>query len=252
MAEIRCPNCGRNNPDVLDVCQFCQAPLKPDSVLRIGDTPARKIRVNWNSFSPSGSRMFVSRQGTSRRKKLNKQLPNQSPAKRSLSIFWRDSASQAGSSDEEEVPDWLARINPAKPKPEAPSAPTPQPETDFFAQIQAKRINSTWQEYEPVQEDIPPGQRMQRPNHPPLRTRMNCPNGSHKPPNNRKSLLNLILKQDRIRVGGAPLIHPYPAQGNQAPKEEEDLSWLRNLEEVSKQTGDLKAPKQGMRLDGEF
>lgn len=29
MAEIRCPMCGKPNPDELEVCQFCQARLKP-------------------------------------------------------------------------------------------------------------------------------------------------------------------------------------------------------------------------------
>ena len=29
MAEVRCPMCGKPNPDDLDVCQFCQARLKP-------------------------------------------------------------------------------------------------------------------------------------------------------------------------------------------------------------------------------
>ena len=29
MAEIRCPMCGKPNPDDLAVCQFCQARLKP-------------------------------------------------------------------------------------------------------------------------------------------------------------------------------------------------------------------------------
>ncbi len=29
MAEIRCPMCGKPNPDNLDICQFCQARLKP-------------------------------------------------------------------------------------------------------------------------------------------------------------------------------------------------------------------------------
>ena len=29
MAEIRCPMCGKSNPDHLDVCQFCEARLKP-------------------------------------------------------------------------------------------------------------------------------------------------------------------------------------------------------------------------------
>ena len=29
MAEIRCPMCGKPNPDDLEVCQFCHARLKP-------------------------------------------------------------------------------------------------------------------------------------------------------------------------------------------------------------------------------
>ena len=28
MAEIKCPMCGRPNPEELDVCQFCEAQLK--------------------------------------------------------------------------------------------------------------------------------------------------------------------------------------------------------------------------------
>jgi len=42
MADIRCSHCGRNNPDFLDVCQFCQSPLKSESMLHIGDKPTKK------------------------------------------------------------------------------------------------------------------------------------------------------------------------------------------------------------------
>src|SRR5512146_650550 len=42
MAELRCPTCGKSNPDFLDHCQFCQTPLKTDSILRIGQTPTKK------------------------------------------------------------------------------------------------------------------------------------------------------------------------------------------------------------------
>lgn len=31
MAEIRCPSCGKDNPDSLDVCRYCQTPLLPPS-----------------------------------------------------------------------------------------------------------------------------------------------------------------------------------------------------------------------------
>jgi hypothetical protein len=45
---------------------------------------------------------------------------------------------------------------------------------------------------------------------------------------------------------GSGLDSPLPSPKEPAPKEEEDLSWLRNLEEASKQTGDVKAPRQDM------
>ena len=52
MAEIRCPNCGKSNPDILDVCQFCQTRLKPESVLRIGQTPTKKNTGELESVLP--------------------------------------------------------------------------------------------------------------------------------------------------------------------------------------------------------
>ena len=52
MADIRCPNCGKNNPDFLDVCQFCQTPLKPESVLRIGEKPTKKNTGELESILP--------------------------------------------------------------------------------------------------------------------------------------------------------------------------------------------------------
>jgi len=42
MADILCPNCKQNNPDFLDVCQFCQTPLKPESMVHIGEKPTKK------------------------------------------------------------------------------------------------------------------------------------------------------------------------------------------------------------------
>ena len=52
MADIRCPNCGKNNPDILDVCQFCQTPLKPQSTLRIGQSPTKKNTGELESVLP--------------------------------------------------------------------------------------------------------------------------------------------------------------------------------------------------------
>ncbi|MBN2385752.1 MAG: hypothetical protein JXB85_01945 [Anaerolineales bacterium] len=51
MAEIRCPLCGKSNPDELDTCQFCQARLKPliappsaeAAPIQAGDEPVKKV-----------------------------------------------------------------------------------------------------------------------------------------------------------------------------------------------------------------
>ncbi|MEW5872400.1 MAG: hypothetical protein AB1894_24260 [Chloroflexota bacterium] len=40
MAEVRCPMCGKSNPEELEVCKFCQARLKPLHINQPGDAPA--------------------------------------------------------------------------------------------------------------------------------------------------------------------------------------------------------------------
>jgi hypothetical protein len=51
MAEIRCPMCGKLNPEELDVCQFCQARLKP--LIAHQDDSLNKSK---ESTSPSDSK----------------------------------------------------------------------------------------------------------------------------------------------------------------------------------------------------
>lgn len=40
MAEVRCPMCGKPNPEDLEACQFCEARLKPLIINQPGDQPA--------------------------------------------------------------------------------------------------------------------------------------------------------------------------------------------------------------------
>jgi hypothetical protein len=48
MAEIRCPMCGKENPAELDVCQFCEARLKPlTAPLSPDDVPASRGADDW-------------------------------------------------------------------------------------------------------------------------------------------------------------------------------------------------------------
>ena len=117
MAEVRCPNCGRSNPDSLDVCQFCQAPLKPDSVLRIGDTPIKKNTGELESVLPEWLKDVRQQARDSAEEQAAQAAAKPKPRKEEPLDFLAGLASQSRSSDEEEDPDWLARINPAKPNP---------------------------------------------------------------------------------------------------------------------------------------
>lgn len=63
-------------------------------------------------------------------------------------------ASQARG-DEEDVPDWLASINPIT-KPSPATSPAPEPESDFFAQFrESESTPAAPQAGEPAQEDMP-------------------------------------------------------------------------------------------------
>ncbi len=63
MAEVRCPLCGRINPDDLDYCQFCDARLKqllapsPDDLHRIqpGQGPIKRQTAEFEKVKPGGN-----------------------------------------------------------------------------------------------------------------------------------------------------------------------------------------------------
>ena len=153
MAEIRCPNCGRNNPDLLDVCQFCQTPLKPESVLRIGQKPTKKNTGELESVLPDWLKDVrqQAKEAADEQDAAQAAAGSQSQSSEPPDLL-AGLASQAGSGDEEDVPDWLASINAAaKPKSSAPPASAPESGSDFFAQF-----NQQEPKPEPVSE--PPAQ----------------------------------------------------------------------------------------------
>ena len=47
MAVIRCPNCGKPNPEFLELCQYCDTPL-PAGDAPGGGTPAEAARPGNN------------------------------------------------------------------------------------------------------------------------------------------------------------------------------------------------------------
>ncbi|MGZ9234413.1 MAG: hypothetical protein ACXW4E_02725 [Anaerolineales bacterium] len=262
MAELRCSNCGRNNPDLLEVCQFCQAPLKPESVLRIGDRPTKKNTGELESVLPGWLQDVRQQARDSAEEEAAQDAARPKEQKKEPPDLLAGLASQGGSSDDDEVPDWLSKISPsAKPKPVDPTPSprtsqdksatpsTPAPENDFFAQFDQKQSQRA---SEPVQEDAPSWM---------------DPLTSQSPVSEGKDELSAWFSQaaaqpeetveldsDAGQSAGwmDNLDSPLPSPKQPAPKEEEDLSWLRNLEEVARQTGDLSAPKQGTDWTASF
>src|SRR5215211_8315329 len=121
MAEIRCPNCGRNNPDLLDVCQFCQTPLKPESVLHIGEKPTKKNTGELQSVLPDWLKDIQQQSKDAAAEDAAQAAANPRPPKNEPPDLLAGLASQADA-EEEDVPDWLASIRSAD-KPKAPESP---------------------------------------------------------------------------------------------------------------------------------
>jgi hypothetical protein len=240
MAEIRCPNCGKNNPDLLDVCQFCQTPLKPESVLRIGDRPTKKHTGELESVLPEWLKDVRQQARNSAEEEAAQAAANPKPQKNEPPDLLAGLASQSGSGDEDEVPDWLASMNPAaKPKSATPPAPASAPETDFFAQFNQSTSKSA---SEPAQEDVPTWKDSAPPQSPISEEKDELSQWFSEAAQQPEEFVELNSDAGN-EAGWSNLNSPLASAKDPPPKEEEDLSWLRNLEEASKQTGDLKSPK---------
>lgn len=236
MADIRCPNCKQNNPDFLDVCQFCQTPLKPESMVHMGEKPTKKGTGELENALPEWLRDMRQQSRESADEDAAQTAAQPKVQKNEAPDLLAGLASQTKRAEDDDVPDWLSSINPiAKQKPLAPAAP--EPETDFFAQF-----NKSTSE--------PPATPVEKP------SEKDAPS---QPPTDRDELsawfsqaaeqpaepVSLEPDTPQTEMGwmnnfDSPGI---PAQ-TPAPKAEEDLSWLRDLEASSKQTGDLNKPEQ--------
>jgi hypothetical protein len=250
MAEIRCPNCGKSNPDILDVCQFCQTPLKPESTLRIGQTPTKKNTGELEAVLPDWLKDMRQQARDSAESDAAAQAAVQprSPKNEPPDLL-AGLASQAGSADDEDAPDWLANLNPtASSIPSASS--TPEPSTDFFAQFNRG-------------ESKPESMMKPAQTEPPAWADIGDQSSSAE-----KDELSDWFSQASEGPEETVEFDPNAQQDNSgwvsnlgslstsaetsAPKEEEDLSWLHNLEETARQTGDLQAPKKEMDWNANF
>jgi len=252
MAEIRCPNCGKNNPDVLDVCQFCQTPLKPESVLRIGQTPTKKNTGELESVLPDWLKDVRQQARDSAEADAAAQAAAQSRSQKSEPPdLLAGLASQTGSGDDEDVPDWLASINPtAKPKPSTPS--TPEPSTDFFSQFDSGESKPEAVS-EPSQTDAPSWMDDLREQSPPPAEKDELSAWFSQASEQPEEIVELDSDVQQSDSGWASNLGSVSTSAEKpAPKEEEDLSWLHNLEAAAKQTGDLQSPKQDVDWKANF
>jgi hypothetical protein len=244
MATLRCPKCGKNNPDLLEVCQFCQAPLKPDSVLHIGQTPTKKNTGELEAVLPDWLKN-VRQQAKDSAEEESTQMPAQSKIEQEDEPpdLLAGLVSQSSAGDDDEIPDWLASINPsASLKPDAPAS-TPAPESDFFAQFNRS---------EPAPVSKPPQEQASPPleepaDQTPTSTEDELSKWFAQASAQPEEVVEIDPETERPGEAAwvSPFDSPLSSQQEPAPKEQEDLSWLHNLEDASKQTGELQAPRQG-------
>ena len=134
MGGVTCPNCGKDNPDFLDNCQFCQTALRRESTLNIGENPTKKTTGELEGILPDWLREARQQGRESAEEEAKKEATKPRIEKVEPPDLLAGLAFQAAS-DEDEVPDWLAAINPVEKKTPAPSKPVEEASPDFFAQF---------------------------------------------------------------------------------------------------------------------
>lgn len=228
MADILCPNCKRNNPDFLEVCQFCQTPLTPEAMVHTGEKPTKKQTGELEPILPEWLRDIrqQSKDATAEDTANAADIPSKIQKNEPPDLL-AGLASQTGRSDDEDVPDWLANLNPAvKPTPSAAPAAS-ESETDFFAQFNKGKAEPASPSASSAEKDELSewfSQASEQPVEP----------------------VTFERDDSRIELGWMDNFDSpasTPQEPAQLPKEKEDLSWLRDLEASAKRTGELSSPK---------
>ena len=117
MAEIRCPMCGKPNPAELDVCQFCEARLKPltDALSRSqppihpGEEPTEKDTSDLEPVLPQWLRE-VRQQARDSGEEEPEQVPAEEEAAPSDGSDDLLAGLQSEGESSEKIPDWLADL----------------------------------------------------------------------------------------------------------------------------------------------
>lgn len=228
MADLRCPNCGKDNPDSLTICQFCQSPLVPEPRLQIGDKPTKKTTGELEPVLPDWLRDVrqqardAAEEDAAHTASLPKTQKEEPPDLLAGLAF-------QSNSNEEDVPDWLASLSPKKEE-KKPAAP---PEPDFFAQFnQNAPPFASGSEAEPPSET---GSEQASPSSDQDELSGWFARAAEEPAE------PFTLEPDASDVDLKA--HLSPRKDEPAPPAE-DLSWLRSLETESRKTGELPSLQQ--------
>jgi hypothetical protein len=149
MAEIRCPMCGKSNPDNLDECQFCQARLKPITApldpLQPGEPPTKKNTSELEKTLPGWLREARKAEDDDTGFEETPAEPESDSKAESTDLLGGLAGAQE---EEEEVPDWLSRLSPdtvKTPDRKTPSTPKESGSEDWLSEIRAETPDTTEQ-----------------------------------------------------------------------------------------------------------
>ena len=235
MASLTCPNCGKDNPDFLDDCQFCQTPLRREATLNIGEGPTKKSTGELEGVLPDWLKEARQQARDSAEEEAAKEATKPKTQKEEPLDLLAGLAFQAAS-DEDEVPDWLSAMNPAQDKKTpAPSqaADEDQP-SDFFTQFEQSN-----QQLIDTSPTIPmPGEMQDEV----LPWMSGTAAGSQKDEladwfsqTSEEAKDPFAFDPGETQISGRDNFNPPVSQEPAASQQSEDLSWLHKLEASTKQ-----------------
>jgi hypothetical protein len=232
MAEIRCSACGKNNPDFLDSCQFCQSPLIPESKLFIGEEPTKKDTGELEEILPDWLK-DVRQQGKnaeagddSFRVQTQPRVPKDEPPDLLAGLL------SQSETDEEEIPDWLAGIAASSEKPSLSKPSSDESPSAFLAGFdQPEKPTAAPAPSESKPDEIPDW--------------MGAEEKTSKQHDDLSARLSQPSAEPVEETDWAKTFASFDSFAEEPPvqKEPEDLSWLRDLEASSKKMSETPVPQ---------
>lgn len=233
MDGLQCPNCGKENPDFLDNCQFCQAPLRAESSVQFGESPVKKHTGELEPILPQWLKDVRQQARESAEENAAEEAAKPKVSNEPPDLL-AGLAAQA-TDDGDETPDWLAGINPPGKTSEAEKPSAPESISDFFAQFEKNdpepQLPRAEEEPAPQSENMP----------------VWMSGSTDSAQTESKDELSEWFAQASTEASPPVEIEPnelgwmtdaasLPAFNQPEPaKEPEDLSWLHELEDSTKQ-----------------